>query len=498
MRIPLAPPPGLNSDDTTFAAQGRWADGNNVRFRLGSPEAIGASTSQFTLPSPSDICRNIFAIDRSGTTYIVYGQDLSLYIGSGLGTPADRTPVAGGFTGAVAGWCFAAWGSTLLACPAYGPSADPGGTQSRGPLLEQSGSGAATEVTQAPDDINYMIVTQQRQVLALGCNEEVSTTYNGKCIRGSDLEDYTDWTTTATNNAFEHILDGEGNIVAGANIGSYVAVWTTTSLHLGTFIGDPSQTYRFDRVADHCGLLGVQAFTVVDQVAYWVGTDLQFRRWTPGGPVEIIQCPIWRDFVDNFNASNKRDKLVVGCNSRFQEIWAFYNDTRDVSTTENSRYIAFNYTNGEWFRGQMGRTAWIDNGLVKVAINSTGGESILTATAAGAIHIHDKISAATEAGYIQTADQYLDEGGRRMMIRSAITDFEGASDNPAITLTVYVRDRPMSTAVTKGPYTLTPPATKKDFRASGMIVAAKFTFAASNDGIRLGKTVFDVVPMGER
>ena len=41
MRIPLDLAPGLNGDDTSFSANGRWADGSNVRFRLGRPQVIG-------------------------------------------------------------------------------------------------------------------------------------------------------------------------------------------------------------------------------------------------------------------------------------------------------------------------------------------------------------------------------------------------------------------------------------------------------------------------
>ena len=41
MRIPLEAPAGLVGDDTRLAAEGRWADGSNVRFRLGRPQVIG-------------------------------------------------------------------------------------------------------------------------------------------------------------------------------------------------------------------------------------------------------------------------------------------------------------------------------------------------------------------------------------------------------------------------------------------------------------------------
>ena len=41
MEVPLVLPPGLNGDDTTLAAQGRWADANHVRFVQGRPQQIG-------------------------------------------------------------------------------------------------------------------------------------------------------------------------------------------------------------------------------------------------------------------------------------------------------------------------------------------------------------------------------------------------------------------------------------------------------------------------
>lgn len=495
--LTLSPPPGLNSDDSTFSVPEAWADSNGCRFRLGKPEAIGVSSTELTLPNAGTdgSCRSIFCFDRNGTVMVAYGRVESLYIGSGLAAPSDRTPV--GFTAASAGWCFAAWGSTLLACPSFGATEDSGGSNSRGPLYEQSGSGVATEVTEAPDQINYMLVTQQRQVMALGCNE-VGGTFNGRCIRVSDLEDYSSagsWTPTSTNNSDEIVLDGPGDIVAGANLGAFVIVWTTAGLYWGQYIGDPGQTYRFDRVAENCGLLGVQAFTVVDQTAYWLGIDLQFRRWTPGGAVEIIECSIWRDFIDNFNPSNMRDRLIMGADTRQQEIWTFYVDTRDNPNGENSRYLTFNYITGDWFRGQFGRTAWHAGGLAKLAISS-GGNSVLTATSASVIHKHDAINVGFEAGYIQTSDFYLDKSQRRMMIRGIVPDFD--DQDVDVSLTLYVRDRPKSSATTKGPYTITTAATKKDFRASGKIVAAKFSWEAGTGAVRFGTPLFDVVPLGER
>ena len=52
MRIPFDPPPGLISDDTTFAARGSWEDGSNIRFWRGRPQTIAGwiSLSNETVP----------------------------------------------------------------------------------------------------------------------------------------------------------------------------------------------------------------------------------------------------------------------------------------------------------------------------------------------------------------------------------------------------------------------------------------------------------------
>src|SRR5713226_5274350 len=83
-----------------------------------------------------------------------------------------------------------------------------------------------------------MLVTNTRQVMALGCNEEISGVFNPRCIRFSDIENPTVWTSSVTNNAGEFILQGSGQIVGAQLIGNYVFVWTDNELYLGTY--DPT------------------------------------------------------------------------------------------------------------------------------------------------------------------------------------------------------------------------------------------------------------------
>lgn len=487
MLIPFLPPPGLNSDDTTFAAEGRWADGNNVRFWNGRPQIVGGWIAVFGSPTIAN-CSAILAFNRVGTPTIAYGGQTALYVGSGINPPSDRSPAG---LGSVTTWWLAPWGSTLLAC------------QGDGKLYEQSGAAAATEVTAAPDHITCMIVTPKRQVMAFGCEEEISGTINGLCIRWCDFENYDDWTSSSTNNAGEYILDGAGSLVAGAMVGDYIAAWTDDGLHMGTFVGDPAQTYRFDPIARGCGLIAPKAYAVLSGIAYWMAPDYQVWRWAPGLMPEPVPCPISRDFAKRVVRSSRK-KIVLSSLAKWGEIWAYYPDSRD-GTIVNSRYIAFSVKDGMWFRGIFGRSAVADSVNLLGALESVSA-TFIAAAPAGTVFAHEvNITGALEpdAWHIESADQYIEEGGRRLMIREVRPDFEDQGNTP-ITLTLNVRPYPQSVATAKGPYSLTRNLAKKSLRASGRLISVKLSATPSGIGtlglnpVRLGKLVFDAVPLGER
>lgn len=522
MLVPFAPPPGLNSDDTTFAAEGRWADGNNVRFRLGKAQVIGGWYKYSRSDAADDLfdgtCRHLHGwTANDGSTWLGVATSEALYaVGtdttvitsvSGFSSTNQLTDLAGIDNFSTRIWSMALFGETLLA---NGYVEDGSGTADNSLWVSTKTADGGlsyanvTQVTEAPVQITWIITTPQRQVLALGCNEEISGTFNPLCIRGCDIEDYTDWTSTTTNNAFEHIITGGGRIVRGEMVGPYVAIWTDQELWLGTYIGDPSQTYRFDRVGTSCGLRSSNCLCIADGIVYWVSNDGQFRRWAPGGPVEHIPCPISIDYLSNSSVAFQgtttgvdQSKYFLGYNPMFGEIWFFYADTRDGSPTTATRYVAFTVADGAWFKGQMVRHAWC----------STGPAVPLAAAASGYIYWHERGTAdgATFGGtggvainwHLTSADQYIEDSEREIEVQRFIPDFEGQVGS--VKLSVNVRARPQSSATTKGPYTITTSATKKDFRASGKIISIKLEDAdAQNSFMRLGKPLFYVVPKGTR
>lgn len=504
MRVPFLPPPGIVSDDTTFSSEGRYADGSNVRFWNGRPQTIGGWT-KYVRSALTGVCRSILSwVDASGQgNSVVFGthSKLQVFTGGGL---YDITPSglaaglvdnaggagygAGGYSRAGYGspatsgyflrtWSLANWGSNLVASPLGGG------------LYYWDGNTAsvATAVTTAPGQINSILVTPERQVLAFGCNEEASGTFNAMCIRGSDLEDYTDWTTSASNNAFEHILEGSGRIVAARMFGNYVAVWTDSSVYLGQFVGGADQTYRFDLVAENCGLIGQNAVTVVNQVAYWITPDGQFYSWVISNSPQPIRCPIRADFRDHLDMA-QATKIVCTSIGAFNEIWWFYPDSRDGN--ENSRYVAFSITDGTWFRGRMARTAAIDSGAIA---------NPLMVTANGIVYAHESGLSADGAAlsyFIETADQYLDQAQNWLMVRGIWPDFE--DQQGAVNVTINVRPYPQATATTKGPYALAPGTQRRDFLATGRVASVKFEGSSSPAYIRFGKPSFDVIATGQQ
>lgn len=460
-------PPGINSDDTTFAAKGRWADGSNVRFVNGKPEVIEGWTRQGTY-TLAGTCTDICWVN--GGASLALGTTTKLYIVVD-GTLYDITPA--GFTSTTR-WSLATWGAFLLAAPKGGK------------LYEWLGNTAspATEVTQAPSEIVSMIVTPERQVLALGCTTISPATLNSRAIRGCDFGDYTAWTPSSSNNAFEHILEATAGIVAGKMLGPYLGVWTADTFHVGQFIGDPSQTYRFDRISDNSDAIAARAIVVHNMTAWWVTAEYNFLTFTIGGAVEKMPCQIFEDWRDNQGAG--ASSIHGTYMPEREEIWFFYHDSRDTGSIA-SRYVAFGKT-GTWFRGQMKRSA-MNNEFSIRGVDENG--------------YHQKHGGSTTADgaalnwYITSADQYIESGRRRVMISRCIPDFEGQVGD--VSLTFYTKDSPQGSSITKGPYTLSTTTTKKDLRLSGKLMSIKLSGGATTGSyMRLGKPVLEGVTMGGR
>ena len=484
-QVPFQPEPGLFTDTTQFAAKGAWVDGYNVRFWNGLWQVIGGWTKVSNLSISSGIDSLFEWAASNGNIYLACGGPSALKVKLST-TLYDIKPAL-----EAGPWTFATYGDTLIANP----------TNSKIYQWSLNTAIPAAQVTNAPTQVITILVTPQRQLLAIGCNEVVSGTFNGRCIRCSDIENITSWTPTATNNSDEIILDTTSTIVTAKLIGDYVAVWTTSELFLGQYIGEPGQSYRFERVADKCGAISLNGVVVANGTAYWLTQDRVFKAWQPGAEPVTIDCPIINDFRTTFPTSTSDiAKTFAAYVAQFNEIWFTYNYMVHGSPVFGS-YVAFSLTDGKWFKGNANRTAMHQGLYALYGATSTGGWLIICES--GQRGLADNNT--DLQWYLYSSDIYLDAGQRRMMIRSLRPDFNAQSGN--ITVTVKVRDYPTQGTISTTAPTVTTSTTKKDFRKSGKLVSLKI---AGDDGVsvsangtlntfaRQGLPVFDVVPMGER
>ena len=505
MRKSLDIAPGIVSDDTAHRAAGRWIAGSNVRFRLGQPQVIGGWESLMS-STLSGVCRSIRPwTDNSNILHIAFGTHATLEMWRG-GQLYNITPsglAAGqidgtGSTGYGTGgygvgayglpssadyyprtWALAPWGENLVASPRGGTIYEKDVT---------TPSAIATAIPNAPASVAHMLVSPTDQIFALGCTEESTGVVNPLCIRHCSIRLNSEWNTGPATTARQYVLPGGGRIVAGRVAGSWLLIWTTESLFLGTYLGQLNQVWRFDKVGDHCGLIGPNAAVVVGQTAYWISPDRQFWAYGVGGVPAALPCPVRAEFDANLVAS-QGDKIVASSISQFSEIRFDYPGAREGF--ENSRYLSVAVSGpdqGSWSMGVMARTAFVD-----------AGPSQYPAAAAydGSVYWHERGKSADGSAlswFIESADQYLSEDSS-MMVRCVWPDIYG-QEGP-ITMTITTRERPEASERSVS-YVVAPSDTKTDTRISGRLARFRFEGSASPTAWRLGRPVLDLVSTGTR
>lgn len=502
---PFVIPPGMTNDDTIFAAPGRWANGSLVRFWEGSWQLKGG-WERLTMTNLGGVCRSVLGWSDTddNQNLIAFGlhNGLKVWEGSILYdiTPTaftdgsiDGTGGAGYGAGVYGGaggygtpspadtyfpltWSLANWGGDLMASP-------------RGQSIfwwRQDTSVIAAPLTGAPAKITYMLVAPQRQVMAFGCNEETSGVFNPLAIRWSDIEDPTDWTTSPSNNAGEWVLESGGRIVTARVLGDYILVWTAVSLFLGTFVGTVGETWKFEKIGDHCGSISPGAPVIVSQTAAWISADHVFWNYSLGGAPTPLDCPIRLMFMNNV-VPGQEDKIIGGSTSTFNEITWWWPDSRD-GAFECSRSLTVNGSG--WSRDLMARSAYVDAGPHGYPIGVSPD---------GWAYWHEKGNSADGqplVGYIESSAFYLDDAAGGVLVNGVWPDFK--SQQGPLTMTVYVREFPQSPERTHGPWTLAPGQSLKSFRLAGRIARVRFDWNSAPAFARGGKCQFDVQSIGGR
>jgi hypothetical protein len=297
----------------------------------------------------------------------------------------------------------------------------------------------------------------------------------------SDSEDNTDWTATAVNQAGDHILETEGDILGAVKVRDKLLIFTTIDAHTATYVGLP-YAYAFDRVGEACGPVSINAVAVAGPTAYWMGRSAQ-GFFMFDGYVRPIPCDVESFLVSEINQA-QASKVMAWHNTLFNEIvWFYPGDTVEVDA-----YISYNYLEKHWSVGTMARTGAMSRGIFlhPIMFDADGNpyEHEVGNT-------YEDVGESAIVPYVESGPIQLGDGDRVLSATHLIPDVTSLGD---ITTTFYTRLYPTDSDTTHGPYTMAAPTS---VRFTGRTCRMKAT-SDSSAAWNLGVPRLELQPGGRR
>ena len=364
------------------------------------------------------------------------------YSSTGWGSPA---PAGVGFGTQMRLWSQSNYGEDLIFNPRGGglflweTNANPN-IFDRGALLTSGDT---------PDVCNFVMVSDNsRFVLGFGVNDYGSAVQNPMLIRWSDQEDYTQWTPAITNQAGSFTLSDGSQIITAMQSRQEILVWTDSALYSMQYLGPP-YVWGFQILADNLSIVGPNATSTANNIAYWMGVD---KFYMYSGRVETLYCPL-RQYIFNDINMAQSFQFFSGTNEGYNEIWWFY---CSANSTDIDRYVIYNHLEKIWSYGTLARTAWLDSPL-RASPMATGYNGKLIYHESGVDDGATNPPIAIDS-FCQTADFNIGDGHNYGFGYRMIPDvtFNGSTvNNPAVTLTLRPRQNPGSNYSTSATPTVT-------------------------------------------
>jgi len=313
-----------------------------------------------------------------------------------------------------------------------GTSITTSGTQSGLQYVSQRGINlASVGDSSTPLYQNSLIVSDaSRFILVFGTNDYGSTTLDPMLIRWSDQENPYVWAPAATNQAGSIRLSHGSSIVTAIQTRQEIVTFTDQAVYSLQYLGPP-YVWRTELLGDNTSIMGPNAVALASGVLFWMGVD---KFYMYDGRVQTLSCDLRRYVFQDFNIL-QRQQVYAGTNEGFNEIWWFY-CSRD--SLVNDRYVVYNYLEKTWYYGTMGRTAWLDSGLLSYPIAATYNNLLVNHE--DGIDDLEMGSAAPINAYISSSEFDIGEGHNFGFVWRVLPDltFSGSTADAAqVTMTLY-------------------------------------------------------------
>ena len=288
-----------------------------------------------------------------------------------------------------------------------------GGTGTRAVEL----STALSSQKSVPTVAKQILVSDiDRHVIAFGCdgiNTANPSSANGDgvqdplLIRFSSQENPVDWFPTDTNTAGDLRLGAGSTFVQAVETKREILIYTDKSLHSMQFIGEPF-IFGLSQLASNITIMSSASAIATEDVVYWMGID---NFYVHAGQTAQLPCTVKDKVFLDFNLA-QRDKVIAGINSEFGEVIWFY---PSASSSDNDKYVIYNYNYKIWYYGNLGRTAWLDRGVRSFPL-ATGNQFIYNHE----LGFDDDGSAMT--AFIESAPMDIGDGINLLLLKRVIPD----------------------------------------------------------------------------
>ena len=357
---------------------------------------------------------------------------------------------------------------------------------------------------------NYILVSDAfRFVLVFGTNDYQQTYLDPMLIRWSDQEDPYTWTPQATNQAGSLKLSHGSSIITAVQSRQEIVVFTDSSLYSLQYVGPPF-VWTAQLIADNVSIVGPNAAVIASGAIYWMGID-KFYKYD--GRVQTLNCDLRRYVFGDFNILQAQ-QVYAGTNEGFNEIWWFY---CSADATASDRYVIYNYLENVWSYGELGRSAWLDSGLLPRPVAATYDSELVQHEDGVNAYVLGNLTALP--AYISSSEFDIGDGHNFGYVWRIVPDltFTGSTPiagtsgsgipTPAVTMTLYPLQSSGSgtgdaaaATVTKGSnYVITEEYTGIVYtRARGRQMIFKISSDQIGTTWQLGAPRLDIKPDGRR
>jgi len=370
--------------------------------------------------------------------------------------------------------------------------------------VELSSTSIFSGETSVPTIAKQVLISDQdRHVIVFGCDglggsptdPQGDGVQDPLLVRFSSQENPVDFFPTTTNTAGDLRLGGGSTFVQAVETKEQILVYTNKTLHAMRFIGPPF-TFGIKELSKNITIMSPSSAIAIDDNVYWMGVDTFYIY---SGQTQQLPCSVKDKVFLDLNIE-ERNKVHVGANTEFSEVWWFY---PSASSTEIDKYVIYNYLENIWYFGSLARQAWLDRGI----------RSLPLATGGGFIFNHetgfdDDNNAMTS--FIESAPMALGSVDRFSSINRIVPDvnFAGSTSiNPQVDFTIKARthsgsgftqtdDSNISQRTTTNPVEVY--TEKLDVRVRGRTFALRVEAKEKGTKFKLGSPQVNIVQDGRR